>query len=87
LLERFGDESIASSSRPLIDQFDNVGDVEMPGVSVYQRFDIPLEERIGEPKKHRFRKHNRAKKHERKEAEQQAKEEEDWREWDLQRRA
>jgi hypothetical protein len=41
-------------------------------VSVYQRFDVPLEERIGEGKKHRFRKHNRTKKHEKKEAERRA---------------
>jgi hypothetical protein len=43
--------------------------VGLPMVSVYQRFDVPLEERIGEGKKHRFRKHNCTKKHEKKEAE------------------
>ncbi|KAJ7885032.1 hypothetical protein B0H14DRAFT_3431971 [Mycena olivaceomarginata] len=86
LLERFN-EDIASSSRPLLDRFANTGDVEMPEASVYQRFDVPLEERIGEPKKHCFRKHNQAKKRERKEAEQQAKEEEEWREWEMQQRS
>ncbi|KAJ7820777.1 hypothetical protein B0H14DRAFT_2599758 [Mycena olivaceomarginata] len=80
LMERFGGENIASSSRPLLDRFDDVVDVEMPMASVYQRFNVPLEERIGEEKKHRFRKHNRAQKHERKETERRAKEDEERRE-------
>ncbi|KAJ7671052.1 hypothetical protein B0H14DRAFT_2657540, partial [Mycena olivaceomarginata] len=50
------------------------------------RFNVPLEERIGEEKKHRFRKHNRAQKRERKETKRRAKEDEERREWETQRR-
>jgi hypothetical protein len=49
--------------------------------SVYQRFDIPLDERIGEGKKHRFCKHNRTKKRKKKEAEQRAREDKERRDW------
>ncbi|KAJ7844091.1 hypothetical protein B0H14DRAFT_2585344 [Mycena olivaceomarginata] len=76
----------SSKRRPLLDRFNDVADVEMPMASVYQRFDVPLEERIGEGKKHRFHKHNRTKKRERKEAERRAKEDEERQEWETQRK-
>jgi hypothetical protein len=85
LIERFGGENTASSSRPLLDRFNDVEDMGLPMVSVYQRFDVPLEERIGEGKKHCFHKHNRMKKHEKKEAERQAREDEEQRDWEMQR--
>jgi hypothetical protein len=85
LIEQFGAENIASSSRPLLDRFNDIADIEMPMASVYQWFDVPLEESIGEGKKHHFRKHNRTKKRERKEAERRAKEDEERQEWETQR--
>ncbi|KAJ7832936.1 hypothetical protein B0H14DRAFT_2591748 [Mycena olivaceomarginata] len=70
----------SADGRSLLERFDDFGNEETSAVSVFQRFDVPLEERIGGEKKHHFRKHNRAKKREKKEADQRAREGREWRE-------
>ncbi|KAF8181948.1 hypothetical protein K438DRAFT_1767673 [Mycena galopus ATCC 62051] len=47
-------------------------DDEMSGSSVFSRFGVQLEERVGSIKPHRYRKHNRTQKRLRREAERQA---------------
>ncbi|KAF8175926.1 hypothetical protein K438DRAFT_1979431 [Mycena galopus ATCC 62051] len=62
----------ATDAEPVL----NSEDVEMTDVSVFGRFGVRLEERVGVAKPHRFRKHNRTQKRLRKEVER-AKERED----------
>jgi hypothetical protein len=66
LLLRLSDEVAPIPSRSLLQRFEGVEDVDMPLAS---RLAVPLEQRIGDVKGRRFRKHNRAKKRERREAE------------------
>jgi hypothetical protein len=80
VFERFGVHEPSADGQSLLERFDDFGNEETPTVSVFQWFDVPLEERIGGEKKHRFRKHNRAKKREKKEADQRAQEGREWRE-------
>ncbi|KAJ7657572.1 hypothetical protein B0H14DRAFT_2659329 [Mycena olivaceomarginata] len=74
VFKRFGMHEPSADGRTLLERFDDFGNEEAFTASVFQRFDVPLEERIGGEEKHRFRKHNRVKKRKKKKADQGARE-------------
>ncbi|KAF8172185.1 hypothetical protein K438DRAFT_1981630 [Mycena galopus ATCC 62051] len=79
LLRRLGDElgpphvgpsPTDPGRRSLVDRFSSPPkeDVEMPDISVFRRYQVPLWERVGEIKRHRLQRHDRPGKRLRKEA-------------------
>ncbi|KAF8188302.1 hypothetical protein K438DRAFT_1764514 [Mycena galopus ATCC 62051] len=68
--------SLLPVRRSLLERFSDTQpkfkDVEMADVSVFEHFRVPLEERVGPVKPHRFRKHNRTQRRLRREEERKA---------------